>query len=129
MNSYRRLSWLWLVLVLTACQSAGAKKASLGEQFTLALGHSAVVEGQNVEVQFVRVLEDSRCPLGLTCVWGGQVRVRLVAADSELDLREGQSAVVKALRVTLLKVNPEPVASQKIPAERYRATLRVDPEQ
>src|SRR5689334_11857043 len=126
MNGLRILPIALLALALNACQASGAKHASIGKDFTLAVGKSAVVDGQNVEVRFVQVIEDSRCPLGLTCLWAGQVRVRLLVGGSEQDLLKGQSVGVGAVRVTVLEVNPEPVGNQKILPERYRVVVRVD---
>jgi hypothetical protein len=42
----------------------------------IALGETVVLEG--VSIEFVEVLEDSRCPTDVVCVWEGQARVKLV---------------------------------------------------
>ena len=44
----------------------------------IALGETVAVGG--VPVRFTRVVEDSRCPPDVSCVWAGRARVELVAA-------------------------------------------------
>ncbi len=41
----------------------------------LALGETVTIAGTTIE--FVKVLEDSRCPKDVTCVWAGQAKVAL----------------------------------------------------
>ena len=37
----------------------------------------------DVSVKFAQVLEDSRCPKDVTCIWGGRARVRLVVTMTD----------------------------------------------
>ena len=55
--------------LLTACG------VSLGEEFLLKIGHSAVIRGEDLKISFEQVLEESRCPRNVTCVWEGRVVV------------------------------------------------------
>lgn len=114
----------------TAVSSTESRSAVLGEDITLAPGERAVFAEQNLEVQFVRVIEDSRCPHDVTCVWAGEVRVQLAvrsaAGDAQLEVIAGQSAAYDAYSVSLLAVQPERATSAPIPASEYRATLRVE---
>ncbi len=41
----------------------------------IALGETVVVEG--ISIEFIEVLEDSRCPTDVVCVWAGRARVKL----------------------------------------------------
>jgi hypothetical protein len=45
--------------------------------FRLAYSHAARVTGTRTRVRYVELLEDSRCPAGVTCVWAGRARVRI----------------------------------------------------
>lgn len=44
------------------------------------LGESIHLE--NVSIKFVEVLEDSRCPKNVTCVWAGRARVLVEVTES-----------------------------------------------
>lgn len=48
-------------------------KAKLGQEFSLAIGQSATITGENLKITFKEVLEDSRCAAGATCIWEGRV--------------------------------------------------------
>jgi len=131
----RLILLLPFVLALVACRSAGSEKVhhvSLNTAVILAPGEEAVWSEQAFTVQFVAVIEDSRCPLDTTCVWAGQVKVRLSirsksGGSAERDFMEGQAALIEAYRVTVLDVEPKPLAAQKISPEEYRVTLKVEP--
>ena len=60
-------------LVIAGCGS-GASKVALGEEFSLKIGESAVISGEDLEIMFLEVLEDSRCPKNVECVWAGRAR-------------------------------------------------------
>ena len=47
-------------------------KVSLGE----------TVQFQKASVQFLKVLEDSRCPSDVTCVWEGQAKVLVEVTET-----------------------------------------------
>ncbi|MBI1731088.1 hypothetical protein HYR53_10815 [Candidatus Acetothermia bacterium] len=47
----------------------------VNQTFTLGLGATAKVMEANLLVTFVDVVEDSRCPVDVTCVWAGNLKV------------------------------------------------------
>jgi hypothetical protein len=49
--------------------------ADFGQQFELKLNQSASINSGEVKVNFLRVIEDSRCPSDVDCVWSGQIQV------------------------------------------------------
>lgn len=55
----------------TAC--SGQVEAQLDEQFSLPAGESIMINGEDLEIRFVEVSEDSRCPKDVTCIWAGRV--------------------------------------------------------
>ncbi len=85
-------------------------------------------------VLFSEVLEDSRCPVGVSCVWEGNAAVRIgltlgTGPTHPFTLHTSQqprSAEHGGYRVTLVKVEPVPVAGSAIDPGAYRVTLRVE---
>jgi hypothetical protein len=129
-----------LPLLLAACASGGGNGPTsptpgLNEEFTLAPGQSAAVNGTNVRLTFDRVSEDSRCPTDVTCVWEGDAVVVLkVKVDAEETTREvhtqgGEPRLRKApvgnYVVTLVRLEPAPRSTSTIEPSAYRATLLV----
>ncbi|MFC2044072.1 DUF3221 domain-containing protein [Chloroflexota bacterium] len=67
------LTSLSIVLLLSSCiGSVGQDKTYLDEEFSLPIGQSVVITGEDLDIKFVEVLEDSRCPINVTCVWEGR---------------------------------------------------------
>ncbi|MEE9583709.1 MAG: hypothetical protein V3W01_03510 [Dehalococcoidales bacterium] len=56
----------------SACR-LGDIEASLGQQFSLAIGKGAQITGENLEISFKEVIEDSRCARDVICIWEGRV--------------------------------------------------------
>ena len=59
-------------LVLPGCTKPTGTEAGLGKEFSLSIGQSATVTGENLSVKFIEVVSDSRCPTGATCIWAGE---------------------------------------------------------
>lgn len=59
--------------LLAGCTSApGGFEVGLGEEFLLPIGQEARITGENLRISFEDVIEDSRCPLNVTCIWEGR---------------------------------------------------------
>jgi hypothetical protein len=127
--------------------TAGPSPA-LGEEFSLEFGEMAVIEEVGLQLTFEEVVEDSRCPTDVQCVWSGIVDVRLTA---HLPPQPAQSFVVggttdaqgnvlgpvveasgptvwwyAGYTITLKQVTPYPQhANEPIPFEDYAVTLVV----
>ena len=121
------------LLASTACdeKSPVGPSVPLNQQFTLAPGEIASIEGASVRLQFVRVAEDSRCPADVFCVWAGDAIVRLRAvdadgpADYELHTNNSRvrSVIHRDIRVDLVHVQPYPFSNRAIDPSEYRATF------
>jgi hypothetical protein len=109
-----------LALGLTACvsydtrQGDGIPRARIGQGIDLG----------DFEVMPQQVLEDSRCPTGVTCVWAGQVRLKVRidfpgGVDSQ-ELTLGKALPVGPGTLTLVEANPYPEQDKTIYPEDYR---------
>ena len=133
-----RLVPLLLIVTLAACRSTGAPAlhaASLNQEVQLAPKEQAAYGPQGLTVEFVRVVEDSRCPSDTTCVWAGEVKVqvatRIKPAEpaQQHEIKAGESATVGAFQVIVVNVQPEKLSTREIPQEEYRVTLKVEQRQ
>jgi len=106
----------------------------LGESFELSLNQEKQADGEDLNVKFVAVPEDSRCPSDVTCVWAGQVKVTLAlskngqAAENQDILLSGGSENAeitwKEYKIALLEVAPYPKSGQD-QRDAYRIQLQV----
>lgn len=134
MRHHHRLLALVLIVALAACGSTGApatQAASLNQEIQLAPTERAAYEQQNLTVEFVRVVEDSRCPTDTTCVWAGEVKVqvatRLGSAEAvQHEIKAGEHATVGAFRVFVVNVQPGRLSTREIPQQEYRVTFKVE---
>ena len=99
----------------------------------LRLGDRVRVAGTGWAVAFREVVEDSRCPVDMQCIWAGQVVVRLVGEHSDgrvavltLTMPAGGlgSSALGDLRVDALGIEPARRAGTPAP-ESYILHLRI----
>jgi hypothetical protein len=72
--------WFSLSIILLFCLPFWASCASeteeitanLGQEFSLSIGQTAVIDGEELKLKLLEVISDSRCPEDVTCVWQGQ---------------------------------------------------------
>ncbi len=123
------------LLAVTACDEQNPVGPSVGmnERFTLAPGEVATVRDVNLNVQFVNVTGDSRCPADAICIQGGDALVNIRVLDngatSAYELHTGDSSraavMHRQVRIALVELQPYPFSSRTIAPGEYRATLTV----
>ena len=114
---------------------------SIQAQTVASLNYGASIAIDEVEVEFVKVLEDSRCPANVNCIQAGRavVLVNVFANGEFLEERKlefypsgfsNQSVTTlfnaDGLRITGLNLMPYPVAMTKTPKEDYFLELAID---
>ncbi len=125
-----------ILIVLTgfSCRKAVILQVHLNEEFSLSIGQRAFLAGENIELRFKEVAEDSRCPKDVTCVWAGraicEVELRRAGSSSRVALtepgltdeysRERYQEYELAFRIT-----PYPEAGKEISTDAYRLHLIV----
>jgi hypothetical protein len=134
------------LLLLSGCASvkqdparAGMRAVKFGDEFSLALGESVDFTQKGVIINFNKVIEDSRCPMNVRCVWEGNARIAVeimefggdsramdvtgstleLNTSSRFAMRERYGDFVLELR----RLEPMPVAGAQNPG--YIATLFV----
>ena len=136
---FRYFLWLSiitiLILPLAACGSTPTEVyADPGEEFSLSIGQSAALKGQALRITFEDVIEDSRCPSDVTCIWAGRVSciIKLVDGSSPYRMVLTESGLTdQYTRETYRKyqlafqVRPYPEAGQSIRRDEYRLQLIV----
>jgi len=107
--------------------------ANVDRDFELTVGQSAKVDGTTLTIAFNGVTEESRCPVGVQCIWAGNAAVALSLADGSGAKTEASvnttldphSARVSGYEISLVGVNPYPKQGMTIPRASYVATFHV----
>jgi hypothetical protein len=60
------LAVMTLALLPASACSAGKLAVQLGQEFQLRPGQQASITGHDLNIAFIRVTEESRCPTGVT---------------------------------------------------------------
>ena len=58
-------------------KGGAAVAGQIGQPFLLEVGSTARLQEEPLEIQFVGVAEDSRCPANVNCIWAGQAKIAL----------------------------------------------------
>lgn len=102
---------------------------------TIGVGETVVFDQHGLAVTFVALVADSRCPIGVTCVWEGDAEVRVRAeiegtegTGTDLTLHttlEPRTAVVGSKVLELVDVLPHPVYETPTDPALMSITVRV----
>ena len=115
---------------------------NLDSPFSIGINQTAHLTSADLDLSFVDVIEDSRCPSDVQCIWAGQVSVSVelkIASSGENLGRFGMTMIGSAepgtsndyhlsigvYLVELVNVMPYPVSTQVIEPSEYVITLIV----
>jgi hypothetical protein len=126
MGGMKRAAILLLPIVLTAGCATAAQKPRAAGMVVARLGETVRVNGSKVTP--LAVLEDSRCPESVTCIWAGQVRISArIDFGGNGDMREltlGKPVKAAGGSLELAEVRPPRMTKAAIPTGDYRFAFR-----
>jgi hypothetical protein len=122
-----------LTSFLSGCATPSEIKTGWGEEASLKAGQTVVIEGGKLNIEFLEVVEDSRCPRNVTCIWQGQAvcSLQITPADgsmynldvTEPGLSEGFSEAVFQDYLIYFHLKPYPERGGEITKDEYRLDL------
>jgi hypothetical protein len=133
----KHLPWILplMMVILSSCAVKSSElKAGLGEKFNLAIGQSATITGEGMQIRFVKIIGDSRCPQSVECFWAGEV-------SSQINITYDGSTYEKVLTqldasataqtnfgnyIITFGLQPYPQAGKKIQDKDYRLELQIN---
>ena len=123
-----------LSLFCAGARSGEEPEVKLGEPFELRAGEKVSVGGE-LDLTFLGVPQDSRCPKGEQCITAGKARLRLQATprgaepvafelETESSSESGEMDIA-GFRIILLNLSPFPVTGRPLLPGDYVARLSV----
>lgn len=109
-------------------QTDELNEVRIGEAFDLPFGKAVRIAGEELNLAFIDVLEDSRCPTGLTCVWAGNGEIALELNGQQFmlnTLTDPKRLQLFGLQVELLELSPYPNYDIQTGKDEYVARLIV----
>ncbi len=92
---------LFAVPLLAACSTAAAGPSA---------GLSGIAEVDGLKVRPLSIIEDSRCPAGIQCIWAGRLIVRVevngASVRQQLDIELGKGQKVAGGELRLVSATP-----------------------
>ena len=102
------------------------------ESVKIQVNKEKVSPKSKLTIRFVEMVEDSRCPRDVNCVWAGNAKIRIRVSKGgrshELSLdTNGKSpdAVAEGYSIKLVGLTPEPNSNVRINRNGYVATLQI----
>ena len=91
-------------------------------------GESTHIQDKDISIKFYGVGGDSRCPIGVRCVWEGNAEIFLEIKDETYSLNtslEPKEVYTSNYKIELISVIPYPVYGENIEVEDYTIQLLV----
>lgn len=108
-------------ILLAACATVPPAAASP----TAGLGQVARIDG--IRVRPLAVVEDSRCPINVVCVWAGRLVVRAEVRGGNWrqtrDFELGKPQAIAHGQLTLVAAEPSKMAGSEADPRAYRFTF------
>ena len=119
---------LTLLLILSAAVCAAAQRETTA---SIRVGEQKTVAGR-LKIHFQEVIDDSRCPVGTTCVWAGNAKVKLTLSvgrkrrDFELNSNLAPTSIdYNGYRVKFVSLTRKPTQPGRMTMVRPELVLSV----
>ncbi len=112
-------------IFLTADAKTGDVKLRLAQEKT--------APGTAIKIKFLSVIEDSRCPEGVNCIWAGVAKIKIQlrkpgkpAKEVELNTSQSDKSITfEGHEIKLAALTPYPRSGSTTTAAAYSATLAI----
>ena len=124
------LSTLILTLLLGGFMTADARTRG---EVKLRIAQEKTAPCTGIKIKFVSVVEDSRCPQGVNCIWAGVAKIKIQlrkagksAQEFELNTNQmDKSITFEGHEMKLASLTPYPKSGSAIKASAYSATITI----
>lgn len=111
----------------------------LNKEFQLKIGQTAFIKSEGLQIKFLDITGDSRCPEGVDCFWSGDIVIDVeVSIDKDfLELQQEQEIksqlnmhkkelLFQGYSIKLIKVDPYPKENLETKERDYIASFIVE---
>jgi hypothetical protein len=118
--------------VLSLMGGSFSQAAPQDKSITVKVDQEKVVPGTGIKVKFIELVEDSRCPVDVRCVWAGNAKIKLQFSKGSDIETVGLNTLVKprsydfgGYTFELSGLAPRPRSNVRISRLGYVAALSV----
>lgn len=127
---------LFLILILTLFSGIFMQvNAQTSKTYTavLKVGKQKTVTPDKIKIQFLSLVEDSRCPTDAQCVWAGNAKIKVKISNRrdsqivEMNTTTGGplGASFDGYAINLTSLTPKPKSNIRISKNGYTATFEI----
>lgn len=132
------LIYIFVLCTFISCNKQkinGGDCLPFNEEVVISYGQLCSNTAEQISLQFIEVVSDSRCPGVVDCFWAGDGHIRLEFKTGStghiIDLHTELSpkdTIIDSYHIVLIKLDPYPHEDNVIPSDEYRATVLVKKE-
>lgn len=118
------------LIALIAFAAALSASAETGKVFA---GKQKAFQKKKISIKFISLVEDSRCPEGVDCVWAGMAKIKVMVSNKKKASKEfevtlqgdSDKIIFEGYEIKLMELTPKPKANTRIDPKSYLATFDV----
>jgi len=121
------------VLAIILGLASGIYASPQTKSLLVKVDQEKTVSGTRIKVKFIELIEDSRCPVDVNCVWAGNAKIKLrfsKGSDEEVvelnTTLKPQTIQFGGYRFKLAGLTPRPRSNVRISRLGYVAALTAD---
>jgi hypothetical protein len=110
-----------------------ASEAQAQDTLVIKAGQQRTAAKSGLRIKFISVIEDSRCPVGVDCIWAGnaKIKVQVVGERStkvfEFNTTLGPKGdILDGWAIYLDDLTPVPNSKRKTNPKTYKAKFRIE---
>ena len=81
MMNFKLLIFAPVLLLMSNCKTQSQTQTSGDNTLTIGINEKTTIPNSKISLEFKEIVEDSRCPVDVTCVWEGIAIVNLKASN------------------------------------------------
>lgn len=124
-----------MIFAFVGTSSAQTKtiNVKLRQEFSISAKQKAYVKTDKLSIEFVSVLEDSRCPTDVKCVWAGNAKVQIKVGKGKMAAQvfelntglEPNFITYQGYKIELTNLTPELKSDVDKETVKYSASFMV----
>lgn len=122
---------IFTIIFVLATAVIGRAAPLQPKNVNIGVNQTKAIRGTQLSVKFVEMVEDSRCPRDVNCIWAGNAKIRVTvtkrgSAPQTIQLNTMQSGEVltaHGYRLRLVGLTPTPASNIRINRNGYIANI------
>ena len=125
--NFKLLIFAPVLLLMSNCKTQSQTQTSDDNTITIGINEKTTIPNSKISLEFKEIVEDSRCPVDVTCVWEGIAIVNMDATNGNQktnfqisnqnleDKNITRSISVSGYKITWQQLKPQPGGKEETP--------------